>query len=191
MDKNNKIKIIAIFGKSASGKTTIMEWINRTQNNFHKITPITTRPKRENEIDGKDYHFVSQNEFYEDYYPILIEPHNFNSWWYGISIDLLRKDKVNIGIFNIYSIEQLLDRKEFQVLPVLIDCYDEKRLIRSIEREKNPDCKEICRRFLEDEKDFKKVNFKYITFNNDYDSTSDYFGILNIPEVANFISSCN
>lgn len=75
-------------------------------------------------------------------------------------------DKVNIGVFNIAGIECIIEDPRLEVIPVLIDVPDKIRLIRSLNREFEPDCAEICRRFQTDEKDFSDIPFVYSTYNN-------------------------
>jgi hypothetical protein len=60
-----------------------------------------------------------------------------------------------VGIFGPKVIDCLIEeqcRYDIFFLEVITD--DKERLIRSLHRELNPDCHEICRRFLENEKDF-------------------------------------
>lgn len=54
--------IIVLLGASGSGKSTIENELT-TKHGYEKIVPYTTRAKREDEIDGKDYHFVSYETF--------------------------------------------------------------------------------------------------------------------------------
>ena len=78
-----------------------------------------------------------------------------------------------MGIFNIHGISSLLRLKNLEVLPVRIKVTNEKeRIIRALNREKNPSCSEICRRFLADEEDFKVIPFQYKTFFNDKPQSS-------------------
>ena len=50
-----KIKIIALFGHSGSGKDTIQKWIvSHYPDKFNGIVSCTTRPERENEENGKE-----------------------------------------------------------------------------------------------------------------------------------------
>lgn len=50
--------IIAIAGASGSGKTTLSKYLQRKYG-IPAIVSTTTRPKREGEVEGEDYFFVS------------------------------------------------------------------------------------------------------------------------------------
>lgn len=54
--------IIALIGASSSGKSLI-EYELSTHHGFEKIISYTTRPKRDYEIDGKDYYFTNNETF--------------------------------------------------------------------------------------------------------------------------------
>ena len=57
-------KLIVIAAPSGSGKTTIVKrLISEVSLNLGFSISATSRDKRENEVDGKDYHFLSVNEF--------------------------------------------------------------------------------------------------------------------------------
>lgn len=61
-----KGKIFVLCGKSASGKDTLMSKILGTAGTNKTIgclPSITTRPMRKGEIEGKEYHFVSDSVF--------------------------------------------------------------------------------------------------------------------------------
>jgi len=162
----NKYKIIALFGEAGAGKDYIQKSIMKTdwgKSHLHEIISCTTRPPREGEIDGVHYHFIpTAAEFLRgDNLLKWIEFTTFRNWFYGTSIDNLSKEKINIGVFNINGIEQLLANEEIECLPIRIICSDKIRLIRQLNREEDPDCSEICRRFLADEKDFCSFVFEY------------------------------
>lgn len=57
-------KIIIITGPGGVGKTTISQFLcNNLHGKFKETVSCTTRAKRECEIDGKDYYFITDEEF--------------------------------------------------------------------------------------------------------------------------------
>ena len=65
-NKKNKALIFVISGPSGSGKTTLAKKILKDpqlKDNFIKPVSYTTRPKRPQEKQGRDYFFVSVKEF--------------------------------------------------------------------------------------------------------------------------------
>ena len=60
-DKENIMVILS--SPSGAGKTTITKKIQQKYKNFKISVSLTTRSPRSNEIDGIDYHFVSQDKF--------------------------------------------------------------------------------------------------------------------------------
>lgn len=169
----SKYKLVALFGESGSGKDyAIKELLQTTfgQEYLSRVVSYTTRPPREGETPGVQYHFLaSPQEFFEKE---LIEYANFNDWYYGSAIDNLKEDKVNIGIYDIKRIAQISQHSEVECYPIYIKTSDKTRLIRQLEREENPNCDEIIRRFIADKKDyipivFKTIDFDFATINND------------------------
>lgn len=62
-DENRKAKVVVISGPSGVGKTTICkELVGRLKDVYLSVS-ATTRPKSEDEVDGRDYWFVSDEEF--------------------------------------------------------------------------------------------------------------------------------
>lgn len=191
MSKNNKIKILALFGGSGAGKDTILKWLLHHIPNSNKIIFTTTRPKRENEQQDEDYHFISDKTFYEKFFDKddFITISKFNNWRYGLDKNELKENKINIGVFNIKDILRIINnnKDEIFILPLYIQAPDKTRLLRSIEREKLPNCREICRRFISDYYDFVSIPFEYEIYLNDKDR-DDFYGVLNRPKVEKFLS---
>lgn len=65
MDKNTSKKplIIIISSPSGAGKTSICKNLIKLDSNIRLSISVTTRQARDNEVDHKDYHFVSIDEF--------------------------------------------------------------------------------------------------------------------------------
>ena len=170
----NKYKIIALFGPAGSGKDYIQKHIMKTiwgKTHFNEIISCTTRPPREGEKDGVDYHFIpNPTEFFNAYNMARwVEFASFRNWWYGTSIDHLSIEKINIGVFNIKGICSLLEDEQIDCLPIYIKTNPKIRLLRQLQRETEPDCDEIIRRYLTDQKDFLNIPFHYHVIENNTD----------------------
>ena len=123
---------------------------------FNPLISCTTRPKREGEVDGKDYYFISRETFEKmllngDFLEACV----FNDWGYGTPMVQLVEDKINLGIFNPSGVEYLCDNPsiDLKVLYLIVDAKE--RLIRQLKREEHPNVDEIVRRYTVDEKDFR------------------------------------
>ena len=57
--------LIVISGPSGSGKDSICNEILKNRKNIQESISMTTRERRDYEVDGKDYYFVSKEEFEE------------------------------------------------------------------------------------------------------------------------------
>ncbi len=69
-------KLIVFSAPSGSGKTTIVKSLMaRHSNLFGFSISATNRHKRDNEIDGKDYYFISKEEF-----EVKIKNNDFIEW---------------------------------------------------------------------------------------------------------------
>ncbi|MDA9807374.1 guanylate kinase [Alphaproteobacteria bacterium] len=63
LDKSNRGLVLIISSPSGAGKTTICKKLIEEVNNLNLSVSVTTRLKRSDEIDGKDYFFRSDKEF--------------------------------------------------------------------------------------------------------------------------------
>lgn len=59
----NKPLLFILSGPSGVGKDAVLNKLKETSVTLSYIVTMTTRPCRENEIDGKDYNFVSVDTF--------------------------------------------------------------------------------------------------------------------------------
>lgn len=58
-------KLVIISAPTASGKSTIVAELIKQLASSVRLVTTTSRPPREGEEDGRDYHFVSREEFIE------------------------------------------------------------------------------------------------------------------------------
>ena len=154
--------VIAVMGKSGSGKDTFVKEALRREPSLHNLVSYTTRPIRENEINGVDYHFISEDDFIEQINSNkMLEYNIFNQWYYGTSIEDFSTEKVNIGVFNPQGVRDLIKNDNVNVTVLYLTTNDKIRLIRQLNREDNPNVDEIIRRYSTDKKDFSDLTFKY------------------------------
>lgn len=166
--------IVALIGKSGAGKDSMMQQVLKllAEKNItaevHEIISCTSRPMREGEAYGVNYYYYYPDDFATKIINgEMLEFTQFNNWWYGTGYDSVRSDSViNIGAFNPAGVRQLLDRQDCNVTVYWITTPDKQRLYRQLDREDDPNVKEIIRRFSADEEDFSDIDFDYIEINN-------------------------
>jgi len=62
-EQTSKGKVVVVVAPSGSGKTTIARRLLKDISRLKFSVSATTRPPRRGEVDGKDYHFLSKDEF--------------------------------------------------------------------------------------------------------------------------------
>lgn len=157
--------ILILCGKAASGKDTLKKYIVRALElsgiEFNNVVNTTTRPPREGEVDGVNYHFCSAEEMTKKILnDEMAEAVFFNDWVYGTENKALSEDKLNVGIFNLEGIEALRQNPNHNIFAVYLDVEDSVRLIRYLNRENMTKEKinEMFRRYKADEIDFADVD---------------------------------
>lgn len=63
MDQTELGLLLVLSGPAGVGKDTIWEYASECLPTFQKALTCTTRKRREHEVEGRDYHFVSGEEF--------------------------------------------------------------------------------------------------------------------------------
>ena len=157
--------ILILCGKAASGKDTLKRYIVEASElsgiEFNNVVNTTTRPPREGEVDGVNYHFCSAEEMTKKILnDEMAEAVLFNDWVYGTENKALSEDKLNVGIFNLEGIEALRQNPNHNIFAVYLDVEDSVRLIRYLNRENMTKEKinEMFRRYKADEIDFADVD---------------------------------
>ncbi|MFZ0035029.1 MAG: guanylate kinase [Sedimentisphaerales bacterium] len=88
--KNSSGKVVVVSGPSGVGKSTICKKAVKRLNNTHLSVSVTTRPKGKNEVDGRDYWFISEEQFQQRVKKgLLLEHAEVFGYFYGTP-----KDKV-------------------------------------------------------------------------------------------------
>lgn len=174
-------KIFYMMGKSSSGKDTLFQMVKERMPELRTIVLYTTRPIREGEREGVEYHFIEESKVKElSGQGRIIELRAYDTMygvWKYMTVDdgQIRLDEESyLVIGTLESYEQMC--RYFgsgQIIPIYIEVEDGLRLERALERERQqaaPRYDELCRRFLADTKDFSAENLERLEirkhFNN-------------------------
>ena len=159
-------KIFYLMGKSASGKDTIYKELKELLPELKTIVIYTTRPIREGERDGVEYHFVNEDKLQElQETGKVIELRAYNTVhgvWKYFTVDdgQFDADDNYIAIGTLESYKGMRNHLgEDKLVPIYIEVDDGVRLERALIRErqqKEPKYEELCRRFLADAADFSE-----------------------------------
>ena len=172
-DKNSE-KTIILLGKSAVGKDYILNYLKENFG-FSSIVSHTTRPIRENEINGKDYHFITTQEFSkmlrnEEFIETREYTTCFNNkqdiWYYGISKEEFDNKSKKICVVDTSGQKEIIKYcGEENIISIYIETKDEIREARAKERGSFSQS-EWDRRLKDDDKKFKQIKYDY-KINND------------------------
>lgn len=156
-------KLFVLIGKSGSGKDTVLEQLIHNYG-YKKVISYTTRPMRDGEMDGINYHFVSDKVFKSMIETgEAIEYNTFETsqgyCYYGTHKDIL-KDLENSNLICIKEpkgTQQLINvLGSKNVIPIVLERDGKERIISSLKRGDN--WLEVCRRGLADHEDFTEID---------------------------------
>lgn len=151
-------KLYCLLGKSASGKSTIEKLLE--EKGLKRLVSVTTRNPRENEQNGVDYFYISEQEFeWLKNDNLLLEYSEYRGWHYGISstqIDM-NDDEDYVAVIEPHGYKMIKDKLGDRVIGIYITVQDKERLIRALNREIFPDVDEVIRRFISDKELFKDI----------------------------------
>ena len=106
--------LLVLSGPSGAGKSTLIKTVLSNYEDVYFSISTTTRPKRPGEVDGRDYYFVTKEEFEKDIEAgMFLEWANVHGNYYGTSLRpvLQALDEGKLVLFDIdvqgfYSIKK-------------------------------------------------------------------------------------
>ena len=160
--------MLLLCGKSCSGKDTIKKELIKI--GMDSIVTYTTRPPRENEVDGVAYHFITEEDFLEkEKQGFFAETTSYNvatgeTWYYGSALEDFEDNKVII--VNPYGLRQIRKIKSLNPIAFYITAGEE--TIWNRLRQRGDDSAEARRRLNADDKDFSDIDKDIdFSFSND------------------------
>ena len=160
--------MLLLCGKSCAGKDTIQKELIKM--GMQSVVSYTTRPPREHETEGVEYHFITKEEFLEkEKQGFFAETVSYNvatdeTWYYGSAVEDLTDDKVMI--VNPQGLRQIQKIRSLNPVTFYITAGEE--TIWNRLRQRGDDSAEARRRLNADDEDFfgieKDIDF---SFSND------------------------
>jgi len=161
-------KRIILVGKAASGKDYLRKLLE--DRGYVYAISYTSRPPRTGELFGKDYNFMSREQFQEmidnnEFYEYV----EFNGWFYGTSKAQMDGD-ADIFIMTPSGLAHLKEKDRNESLIIYLDMPMNVRYERLSHR---GDVDKVDRRIAADEEDFKDFkDFDVRIFNPGYSAES-------------------
>lgn len=173
-------KTIVLLGDTSAGKDTLMNMLLDIEElNLNRVVSHTTRPKREGEVDGVTYHFVSNEKFrLERVKKNFIETRSYNTihngeedtWHYGLHKDSISEDGKYIAILDGNGTIEFMDYVGREnVIPIYIKV--DEHILRERLKQRGDELAEVNRRLKEDKIKFNKFltnESYYIVENNSH-----------------------
>ena len=102
---SDKGKLFVFSAPSGAGKTTIVRSILKVFNELVFSVSATTRKRRENEVEGKDYFFISEEEFKRKIEnDEFVEWERFYDYYYG-TLKTFIDDKIAKGLSVVLEVD--------------------------------------------------------------------------------------
>lgn len=137
--------VVIIAGLSASGKSTVLDYMVENLG-YEKLVTTTTRDPRPGEVNGVDYHFLSKEDFKnkknEGYF---LENVEIKGNFYGTGLNAFQKDfgdKKPVLILDpvgVVEATKILEKEGWKVNSVFIDESPETCIERVLSRDASPE----------------------------------------------------
>ncbi len=179
MKLNDKGMLIVMSGPSGVGKGTVRKALfEKRGHRLDYSVSMTTRKKREGEVDGVDYYFVSREEFEQRIKENkFLEYAEFVGNYYGTPLDKVM-EKINAGKEVVLEIEvngalQVKDKMRDAVMIFIVP--PGKKALYDRLRSRGTESEEIIKERVEKaDREFKLAHYyDYIVVNDDVDNAAD------------------
>lgn len=151
--------MLVLVGRSCTGKNTVQE-ILVNEYGMDKVVTCTSRPPRDGEVDGVDYHFIDANEMVDMYCNNEIaeitkyDVASGETWYYGSLTKDYEDSDNKVIILNPDGLRSIR-KQHLPAFVIEITSTDNEILSRQVERGDDPD--EAARRFDQDKLDFSDL----------------------------------
>ena len=189
--KNNDLSLlIVISGPSGVGKDTVIQRMKERNLPFHFVVTATTRPPRANEVNGRDYFFVSHEEFAR-----MIEADELMEFAYvyndykGIPKSQVR-EALDSGMAVIMRLDvqgaSTIRKLCPDALLIFLTTLDEEELVKRLRSRNTDSHEEISMRIAMARREFNRLDeFDYVLVNREHqldDTVDNILAIINAEQ---------
>jgi guanylate kinase len=176
--KPSRGQLFVIAAPSGAGKTSLVRALMKREPKLAFSVSYTTRPRRTGEVEGRDYHFVSDEEFLEmAARGAFIEHAEVFGKHYGTSREQI-EEALAEGRDLILEIDWQGARQVRGALPETVDVFilpPSRRILEERLRNRQTDSPEVIERRLREsvEEISHWAEFRYAVVNDDFDTALD------------------
>ena len=184
----NKGAILLLSGPSGCGKSSLLKNLYKNIDNYYFSISTTTRSPRDGEQHGKEYYFVTKEEFEED-----IKKDNFLEWakvhdnYYGTSlkpiVKALEESKLVIFVIDVQGFKIVKEKLDYLTTSVFITTTTLNELKNRLINRATDSEETIKIRLENASQELKNLNlYDYLIINDDLQTASKK--LLNIAYIA-------
>ncbi|MBR0350530.1 MAG: AAA family ATPase [Clostridia bacterium] len=171
--------LVILSGVAGAGKDTIKKELIKRMENVETLPSFTSRPKREGDVEGGTYYFVTKPEFEQmiengDFYEYDVHHNNY----YGTSKKLLKEKmdsgKIIVKDIDVNGTEHLIEllKNDTKIVTIFLRVPKEELKRRLKSRIDKPSPEEIMLRLNRFDYEESRINlYDYVLRNNDLEKT--------------------
>ncbi len=171
------MQFVVLSGPSGSGKTTIVDrLLERSPVKLVKSVSATTRPPRKNEVDGRNYYFLTESEFARrrergDFLECA-EVHGTGNWYGTLKSEVERARRLGGWALLEIDVQGALQimQKHPRALTIFLQTSSEEEYEKRL-RGRGTDAEEVIQRRLANARNELKYapEYRYLVVNDDLD----------------------
>jgi guanylate kinase len=165
--------LIVISGPSGVGKDSVVQRMKERDFPFHFVVTATTREKRESETNGKDYWFVSKDEFARmieaneliEYAIVYGDYKGIPKWEVREALETGQDVVMRLDVQGAETVRKLAP----QALLIFLTCESEDELERRLRLRKTESSDSLSLRIATARKELQRIEaFDYVIVNRDF-----------------------
>lgn len=112
--KSGKGLLVVISGPSGVGKSTVVRKLLQIEPKLKMSVSMTTRPPRPKEVQGKDYYFVTEEDFFDrEKKGEFLEWAQVHGYYYGTPAEFVKKElEKNVSVVSEVDVQGASSIKE-------------------------------------------------------------------------------